>query len=80
MNQNSNQRHSMIKSFIDSLNAKEMPKMGYKWHDGKWMWPEYDWDNHEYSDFETSSHVENQFRRLGKYKFKEANDAANSKR
>lgn len=59
-----------IQNFIKCLNAKEMPQIGYKFHDGEWRWPEYDWDNHEYSDFDSKDYIESQKKRLGKYKFK----------
>lgn len=58
-------------SFVDSLNHKDMPKMGYKLVGGEWKWPVYDWDNHYHSDFESKDYVESQFKRLGRYKFKE---------
>lgn len=64
-------KRTEVQDFIAYLNAKEMPQRGYKLHEGNFRWPEYDWDNHEYADFDGKEPIEAQKKRLGRYKFRE---------
>jgi len=54
----------MPQKFVDALNHKYMPQFGYIFFRGKWWWPTYDWENHEYSDFKKKFYIKNQQKRL----------------
>lgn len=54
--------------FVNSLNMQLMPQLGYRWDDG-WRWPVYDWENHDYADFEGKDHIKAQIKRIDKAKY-----------
>ena len=55
---------STAQQFVDALNHKYMPQLGYIFFRGKWWWPLYDWENQDDKDFKKKFHIKNQQKRL----------------